>query len=289
MINISDLYSSPNTNKLVDESGYASLKNKIESHDSIELWFTTNPTKITLLQELGCGGCKKAIEIINQIALILPNMDANDPPMMMKHWNRIVDEEVKLSQILTEVGLLSPGYQKTYLSLSDDEKESFIPIYFSQTFQSLGQSKNWSIIDWKNPNSSTWKFGHHFLFSSDEKRLDPKNWDSVVSPLLTDVKKLCKHQIPTKSDSLNIAITTQESSSVESPYTARYFGFDFSNKCTPLSLKELSSKEKKIKYSQTLTFLLDQILFWEFGHRYTRDAKLKNFKDILIDRYTQRD
>ncbi len=216
-------------------------------------------------------------------------MDANNLTTMTEHWNRIVNEEVKFSQILTQVGLLSPGYQKTYLSLSAEENESCIPTYFSQTFQSLGQSNNWSIIDWKNPKSSTWIFGQHFLFLSDENRLDPKNWDSVINPLATDIKKLCKHQIPTNSDSLNIAITREESNLTLSPYQARYFGFDFSNKCIPLSLQELNFKEQKIKYTKTFTFLLDQILFWEFGQRYDRDATLQNFKKILIDRYIQRD
>jgi len=289
MLDIQKSYSSLNTYKSINEQGYASLKNKIDYQGFIYLPLDTGLTQVRLNQQLGCGGCKKALEIINQTALILPNMDANNLTTMTEHWNRIVDEEVKFSQILTQVGLLSPGYQKTYLSLSSEENEPCIPTYFSQTFQSLVKSKNLYIIDWKNRNSSTWTFGHHFLFLSDEERLDPKNWDSVINPLVTDIKKLCKYQIPTNSDSLNIAITRQKSNLTQSPYQTRYFGFDFSNKRTPLSIRELNLEEQKIKYTKTLTFLLDQILFWEFGYRYDCDATLKNFKDILIDRYIQRD
>lgn len=277
--------------------GYKSLQDRIEGEKAIYMADGPGLHQEMLLDVLGAGGSKKAIALQEGRALMVPNMDADSMYAIVIRWKRMVHEEVAMSQLLTKVGLLSPVSRRVTLSLSEDSHEGRIPAYLSETFESLGKTKGWLIIDTKNWQSSTWKQGRHFLFNSEEERLTEKNWDSVVDSALTDVAKIAMYDIPAGGDSLNIAVLKKPSDSSVSQYEIRYFGFDFSSKYGQLTIPQIQKKPSKspipARAVHLLDSMLDDVFSWEFGHwRYSwgeesEKAKLRSLKDRLVERYSK--
>lgn len=269
------------------------LKDRIHKKEPIYLISEEVLQEEKLLKILGKGGCKRAIELERGRALIVPNMDVEVDFFAMS-WKGIVDEEVTMSQLLTKIGLLSPLSQKVRISFSADSDEETIPAYLSETFESLGKTKGWFIIDTKNSKSSNWKQGKDFLFTSEEDRLNENNWDLISDSLLDDVAKMCIYDIPTPTDSINIAIVKKTSKSEISPYEIRYFGFDFSSKSCILSIPKIQerlSKEPNMnKVEGVLNRILDWVFYCEFGKRYdsgTEHARLWGFKNSLVEKYSK--
>lgn len=281
--------------KTFDIQCYLLLNTKICQKNSI-LYITdkTGPHQEMLLDVLGAGGSKKAIQLEGGKALIIPNMSANSISSIEAMWKKMVYEEVAMSQLLTSIGLLSPLSKRVSISLSPNASEGIIPAYTSETFESLGKTKDWFIIDIKNSKSSTWIKGKDFLFNSEEDRLNEENWDSVTDLMLTDVLKICAYNIPAGGDALNIAIVKKSDlsgKSMKSKYEVRYFGFDFSSKNPEvlLSIPQIKERPSLIDTSgaKPLLFsLLDFIFFYEFGDSYeSGEEKLTGLRDRLIVRY----
>ncbi len=278
----------------VDVGSYKALKEK-QNGSTLYVTDGTGKHPETVLDFLGNGGSKQAVEIARGRALILPNTDADPIAEIASRWERMVLEEVKMSKILTRLGLLSPMSEQVSVTLTESS-ESVIPAYLSETFESLGETKGWFIIDMKNSFSSTWKRGKHFLFNSDSDRLDDKNWGSVIDSLLTDVAKICLHHIPAGGDSLNIAVVKKPSKATLCQYEVRYFGFDFSSKHDPLDIPEVqerpSAPSNPERATQLFDRILDNVLYWEFGDRYDygdekERAKLRSFKEQLVQKYNK--
>ncbi len=66
----------------------------------------------TILKILGNGGCKKAFQLSEERALLLPNMDINGISAMQSRWPRIVEEEIQMSKFLQKIGLLAKDIAK---------------------------------------------------------------------------------------------------------------------------------------------------------------------------------
>ena len=281
------------TKHLEHISLYKALKEAMEKNKST-LYVTdqTGEHQETLLRILGEGGSKKAIQISEGRALILPNMDVDPIEGVAKRWNRMVLEEVRMSKILHELGLLSPLSKQVGVTFTESS-EHVIPAYISETFESLNR-KGWYIIDTKIIKNSTWKHGKNFLFQSKEERLNEKNWDLVFDSVLTDIAKICFYDIPVGGDSLNIAIVKKPSDSTVCQHEVRYFGFDFSSKSNPLIIPDIenrpsSSPKSKIEdIKWLLDRIIDNIFFFEFGQGYDfgpETANLIKLKDQLVQRY----
>jgi hypothetical protein len=267
------------------------LKDRIHKKEPIYLISEGVLQEEKLLKILGKGGCKKAIELERGRALIVPNMDV-EVDFFSRNWEGIVGEEVAMSQLLTKIGMLSPLSQKVRISLSASDEET-IPAYLSETFESLGKTKGWFIIDTKNSKSSTWQQGKDFLFNSEEDRLNKENWDLISNSLLDDVAKMCIYDIPTLIDSINVAIVKKTSGLEISPYEIRYFGFDFSSKNCSLSIPTIQERSKEPdmgKVEGVLSTILDQVFYCEFDKRYgsgTEHATLWGFKNSLVKKYSK--
>lgn len=244
---------------------------------------------------LGFGGTKKAIELPGGRAMLWPNMDdsGDTKHVIAGIWRRIVREEVTMSQLLSKMGILSPCSRLATLSFSPSSSspESAMPVYLSETFENLGNTKGWFIIDKKNPESSTWKRGEHFLFESEKDRLNESNWDSVMDAALTEVAKICKYDIPLYGDAQNMAFVKRPSKFSVSQYEIRYFGFDFSSKFSCLSIPNLgegpfetSGKEEIIHLH--VDYLLDNAFFYEFGNRYYLE-EIAQLKNRLVEKHSK--
>ncbi len=280
--------------KTINLQCYKLLKDILDQENS-SLYLTDESGKNqeNLLDVLGEGGSKKAIQIAKGRALILPNMDVDPIHSIAERWERMVQEEVAMSEILYSIGLLAPLSKR--VSISFESSEDSIPAYISETFKQLGETKGWFIIDVKNRNSSTWVRGKNFLFSKEEERLNEKNWDSVAQGMIKDVITICKHNIPAKGDSLNIAIVKKPFSAAEdlmNEYEVRCFGFDFSDKYKFLQLPEIKniSSVDRERVKSLISRILDLVFYYEFGNKYAYGEGKKPFvclKDRLVERYTE--
>jgi hypothetical protein len=238
-----------------------------------------------LLEILGKGGSKIAIRISDSHALILPNMDVDFPQTIAGRWERMVDEEVLMSNVLIRVGLLSPSSKKVSVTLTDTSRQ-VVPAYVCDTFESLSK-KGWFIIDTKNYRSSTWIRETHHLFQSDRERLIIENWDLVFNSMLSDIRTLCDYQICVEQDSLNIAVVKKAHPSSASCYELRYFGFDFSDKNGSLRRPNSEKKPLTSQYLKQGIKLIDRVLVEIFDYEFgIRAYSFQNLKCQLHTRYS---
>lgn len=92
--------------------------------------------------------------------LMLPNhlLDGKCLPKDTEHalWSRIVDEEVRVSKILTELGILNVSSKKVYVYFTNNPSKKPMVCYECPSFESL-TSRGIYVIDSKNSESSTWE------------------------------------------------------------------------------------------------------------------------------------
>lgn len=232
-----------------------------------------------LLQILGQGSNKTAFEIARGRALILPNIDHENVKEFAACWGRMVEEEVRVSKLAQEVGLI--GSRNKPVNISSKLSTGSIPAYICETFEQLSRTEGWLVIDAKASNSSIWKKGTSF-FSCEAHRLNPEMWHCVLDPLLTDIVKIIRHGIPCEGDARNFAVIKAQQG-----FQVRYFGFDFSDMNSPLKMCDWGRDERTVRRSidQILSRMLDDILFVEFGWKYfdKQDQKIfKTLKEQLI-------
>lgn len=274
----------------IDSEFYIQLKAITGEDASTPFLYVTDENgghKEELVDHLGRGGSKIAVLLENSRALLLPNLSVSN---FIGEWERQVCEEVGMSTILTSLGLLCSQLEEVKISLTEDSK-TYIPAYTCETFESLGTTKNWFIIDTKNRDSSTWK--EKFFKNDDDNRLKEESWNPIFDPLLTDIAKLCIHGIPTSRDSQNLAII-KNPDSVESKtanYEVRYFGFDFSSKNQPLCIpkKASTSCDHTKKVQNLLSNALETVLDVQFStNKFSFSFKYpEDLYKSLMDKYTK--
>lgn len=228
-----------------------------------------------VLDVLGEGGCKKAIKLTEDRALLLPNMDSNSPEFIGSCWPRVVKEELKITRYLHSIGLLCPPLEEVEVFVRADST-SPIPSYRTETFANLGKTRGWYIIDRKNMKSWTWRKN---FFNNDEDRLKEANWKPLIKPLIKDIAKLIFYQVPLFPDSINSVITEIMGKEGLIKYKIRYFGFDFSDKFKPLNMPQNSEKNNLLKISS----IFYQILYAACWN----DFKFDKRKDVLVTNLSQ--
>jgi hypothetical protein len=218
---------------------------------------------------LGEGGSKKAIQISGNRALMLPNMNVDPTKDIAERWERMVCEEVKMSEILSRIGLLSPLAKQVSISLTESSKH-VIPAYVCETFDS-SSLKGCFIVDSKNRKSSTWKQGLHFLFQSEADRWNEENWHRVLDSFLTDVAKICLWNVPAEGDALNFAVVEKPCKSAICQYEIRYYGFDFSSKHGSTVIPDVENKPEILpnidKAKRLVEAAVNKFIFLEFDQR----------------------
>lgn len=235
------------------------------SREDIEEWERRSPPLLFVGEErneekitriLGQGGCKRAYQLSNGRALILPNMSVDGLTEIQSRWSRIVEEEVWMSKLLQENGLLGMQMQKVNVYAEEDAEHS-IPAYIAESFEALAE-RHIYVIDVKNSSSSTWKGK---LFDSLDEANNPENWRPVLEHLATDISKLIHCQFPLGGDSFNIAVVKELSG-----YKIRYFGFDFTEKSGPLPTKKIRGEEDfSSKVERAFSIAIEHVLFNEYG------------------------
>lgn len=236
------------------------IKERIRENEDIYIRDEKGIKNERSLSYLGEGGSKRAFKLESGLALLLPSFQAS-----FLRWKKISKEEVSISQFLTKIGMLSPLSFHVNLAISPTSLFTF-PTYASESFENLGLTKKWFIIDWKNEESSTWKEGKNSLFTSEEDRRNLENWNSVVDPLLTDLAKIYLYDIPADGDSLNVAIVKKDSNASIIQYEIRYFGFDFTNTeyNIPKNIGDFCKKPNINKIYSILNLVLDSVVRTEY-------------------------
>jgi len=186
---------------------------------------------VTLGRILGSGGSKNAVSFFqdgekSEEILMLPSVG-------LAMWYQMVEEEVKVSEEMSKLGILNVQSKRTDLYLeSENDAKIFFASYKCPSFESL-VPKGIFVIDVKNSRSSQWPRGQSLLYPDDE-RYNFDTWEPIVAPLVEDLYKLANNNLlfdvdTEKSvDSCNFAIVRTEKAHPK--YFVRYFGFDFSSK-----------------------------------------------------------
>lgn len=202
------------------------------------------PQEFTI-SPMGAGGSKRAYRCMGSTkALILPNMDCNPLSEIQEGWARVVDKEVRMSETLEKIGLLSLRCKKVQVSTNSDPSQS-IPAYVADNFESLAE-RGIYVIDQKNNSSSTLK---KKIFQKPSDALDKRQWRDILNPLVDDVAKLVIHDIPTGSDSISYALVETESSS----YQLRFLGFDYTTRSGEGRIPEVEDPSGKKKCCDRIT------------------------------------
>lgn len=253
--------------------------------------------EVKLARKLGNGASKIAILLENGKALLIPNLLSNSLSEMAEmRWDRMVQEETAMSQVLSSVGLLSPMSKLVEISFSAKAVEGTIPAYVSESFENLGSKMGLFILDRKNSYSSTWQSEKDSFFKHSGDQLNVENYDSIMTPLLADVVKMCIYGIPDDYDSLNLAVVKKNSGikdgeKSKSEFEARYFGFDFSDKKAPISVPTMKKlpidKTMEQRARDLMACFVSRIFMNEFGLTDIdpMDVAVSRLFNQLIDRY----
>lgn len=217
----------------------------------------------SVVQIIGKGGSKYACLLEDGSALMLPslgyaNLDGARENKIQTTWAQFIAEEVKMGEILTQIGLLNPSPQAVFIQLEGSNQK--IPAYLCRSFISFMQEDIY-VIDRKNPRTSTWK--SHLLPQGEH--LNVETWMIALNSLCRDIARLCRYNIPTPSDSLNIAIVRND----EGIDQVRYFGFDFSSKWGACPIPNLQAFHNfdEGKATDILSELLEEIVCQELTNK----------------------
>ncbi len=179
-------------------------------------------------------------------------------------WNEMAKGEAEACRMLRLANILTPGSR--VVGVSTSESSTKVLGLLSTNFQSLVELKNCYIIDGKDrdtSNASTWVKGKNFLFSSDDERFNPANWELVTEKILNDIISLSEINFTIDTECTSLAIEkTNKNGDSENNYRLRYFGFDFAKgKNIPYSCSgEISLNQ----ISCSITILISIIFRYEF-------------------------
>jgi hypothetical protein len=266
--------------------GYEDLVKRISKHGQLIIKDADTVYETALGRVLGRGDSKQAIELDEQRVLLIPDKHSLSYNLntTARYWKRMVEEEVGMARIFTQLGLLTPVDRRVLLLRSTISTVGSVPAFLSASFESLAK-KGIFLISSKNCKDCTWKLNKDFLFCTTEERQLEKNWDPLFEPALKDVEKIFAYKLPAFDDAFNIAIVNNG----EDRYEVRYFGFDFAGSSS-LEIPNLSERAKQIdpiKVKRYLQEIVNSVFVWEsggYGEEYTSYATLRS---TLVEKYTK--
>ena len=266
-----------------EESIYKSLckLQTLKKSQLIPLYVQKNEKKFERVVQslLGSGGSKRAYELEDGTALLMPYGESLSSTASTKKWSEMVDEEILGTRRVKELGLLACNLEKTTVFMTNDSTIG-VPAYLTETFNKLSLQGMW-IIDQKNPKSSTW---NKSLFRETPDSLDEKKWQKVLNPFLKDIAKLLENNFMLYADNVNMAIVEKSDQSEEVKYEVRYFGFDFSSKYGSLSFQKLSSEDISSLVPSIVADSLSCLIDCEFNSQWNEQTGnlLQNLKEKCI-------
>ena len=214
---------------------------------------------INIASCIGQGGTKTAYLVSNDTVAFLPNQI--DGKWLIDQWPRIIDDEIKMSQLLQKFQIPTLKFTLCQLRMTDG---SLFSSYSCPSFESYEKTGNY-IIDTKNSDSSRWPKDFTLsLFPPGAPKMDLDLWVDVLSPLLKDLDQIADNGFRLASDTLNLVFVKKGSqwhSGSQLPFEIRLFTFDFASKRFALDLSERTP----LKFSQVYRMLrkLVEYAIWE--------------------------
>ena len=212
-------------------------------------WITGKPKKIyigkerTPLQvykEVGRGGSKFAWQYSEDEVILLPNTN-------IPNWQRMVDEEVFVSEKLTELGILNVHSKKVNVYFEGAKLPMIV--YVCPSFKSLIQ-KGMFVIDIRGrPDLSP--IAQEPIFKEGQDPTSAEAWLPLVTPLAKDLVTVAKHNCLFGLDSWNGVLVKGKNGA----YELRYFGFDFSSKSRPFD-RDFTQLNDKVNVEEAFTNIL---------------------------------
>jgi hypothetical protein len=205
---------------------------------------------------IGHGGTKTAVLFATDMVVMIPN--SVDGASFLFYWSRIVNEEIQMSQILSRLKVPCQVLTGCAIKWHDE----MIPAYFSKPFTAYAK-QDMFVVDRKCLASTTWPHdGSMSMFATDcENHYDIAVWKHILEPAIVDVEILIHEGLPMAGDAVNLLIVGRKSKlhngDATTPYQVRFFGFDFSSKCTALDFN---------KQEHSGLFILEQLIqlaLWE--------------------------
>lgn len=93
---------------------------------------------INIGSPIACGGSKCAYNLSDETALILPNLSTM-PHEKANYWDRMVHEEIRMSQFLTSLNILNPMHEESRVFVSSLKEDMGIPCYTSIKFDEFAR------------------------------------------------------------------------------------------------------------------------------------------------------
>lgn len=180
---------------------------------------------------INCGGSKCAYKITEDIVLMLPNYRGRSISGRYVGWERVAREELEVSEFLTSVNILNPNHKKVRVTFMENDQPVSFNTYISNNFEGL-KKQGIDVIDLKKSSDISYPF-----YNKDADEKDLTNWHPLLDHLIEDVIILYRYQIPIGGDSLNFAMVRSNNPNLVTPFSLRYFGFDFTNKGMAMNTK----------------------------------------------------
>src|SRR5204863_4551515 len=94
--------------------------NTVFDNKTVIIQIPNNPLlEITLTTPINCGGSKCAFKITSDLVLMLPNLRGKTLGNSFSNWGKIVDEEIQVSQLLTDIEIYNPNHKKVTVNIDD--------------------------------------------------------------------------------------------------------------------------------------------------------------------------
>lgn len=190
---------------------------------------------ISNCEYIGGGGTKRALAVDNQRVILMPNAKLSELSQIDKQWERIIDDEIYMSNLLLSLDIPALTFERCQVKLPNG---LIFATYMAPSFASY-KSQNSYIIDRKERKSSQWDSCGNLLTPSTDSQ-DIEAWIRVLQPVIKDINTLVEAGIRLLGDKLNLVFVQRESpwhSKRNSEYEVRIFGFDFAHKINPLNRK----------------------------------------------------
>jgi hypothetical protein len=160
-----------------------------------EINITLDGKPVYLNTLLGKGGCKLVYDLNNGYAVALLNIQGNGINIAM--WERVIEEEIALSQKVCHVGLYTQKYEEATLYFDGYPTK----VLKMPTFAQLA-AQGQQIIDIKNGDHS----GTSLLFENLANLQSPEHWQKLLQGMQEDIILLLSHGLIFDTDTYNLSI-----------------------------------------------------------------------------------
>ena len=175
---------------------------------------------------IGDGGTKTIYPVEEDLVVFAPN--SVDGRQLVNMWPRIVAEELRMSQIITDLGIPTLTMKKCGLRWGASQLDTLC----CESFASFKKDSMY-VFDNKSTYSCQWPLDIGPVPTSEDDEAHIKSWMAFFTPLLNDLKTLQKAGIALGGDTTNMIFCRKGSrwhSGSDIDLEARLFLFDYASK-----------------------------------------------------------